>query len=69
MLEPIKPDLDAIGWIICGGETQTGARYMKPEWARDLRDQCARAEVPFFLKQMTAKKPIPDDLVVRQFPR
>jgi protein gp37 len=69
MLEPIKPDLDAIGWIICGGETQTGARYMEPEWARDLRDQCARAGVPFFLKQMSAKKPIPDDLVVRQFPR
>jgi protein gp37 len=42
---------------------------MEPEWARDLRDQCARAGVPFFLKQMTAKKPIPDDLVVPQFPR
>jgi protein gp37 len=24
---------------------------MRPEWCRSIRDQCARAEVPFFFKQ------------------
>ncbi len=62
-VRPALPD-----WIICGGESGHGARMMDPEWARDLRDQCAAAGVPFFMKQMTGKKPIPADLMVRQFP-
>src|SRR5262245_27636106 len=33
-----------------------------------LRDECANAGVAFFMKQMTGKKPIPDDLLVHQFP-
>ncbi len=41
---------------------------MDPAWERALRDQCAVAAVPFFMKQMTRKAPIPDDLMVRQFP-
>ena len=60
-----RPSLD---WIICGGETGPGARWMKPEWARALRDQCLAAGVPFYMKQMTKKELIPDDLLVRQFP-
>jgi protein gp37 len=32
-------------WIICGGETGTGARYMKKQWARNLRDECQRLGV------------------------
>ena len=56
-------------WIICGGESGVGARMMDPEWARDLRDQCAERSIPYFFKQMTGKKPIPEDLLVRQFPR
>jgi protein gp37 len=55
-------------WIICGGESGTGARYMKPKWARRLRDECERLDVSFFMKQMTAKEPIPRRLLVRQFP-
>jgi protein gp37 len=55
-------------WVICGGESGAGARMMDPQWARDLRDECATAGVAFFFKQMTGKKPIPDDLMVRQFP-
>jgi protein gp37 len=56
-------------WLICGGESGPGARMMPPEWARDIRDQCASAGVSFFMKQMTKLAPIPDDLFVRQFPR
>lgn len=40
-----------IDWVICGGESGPGARPMKPSWARDLRDQCQAAGVPFFFKQ------------------
>lgn len=41
----------ALDWVICGGESGLGARPMHPDWARELRDQCAAAGVPFFFKQ------------------
>ena len=40
-----------IDWVIVGGESGPGARPMHPQWARDLRDQCAAAGVPFLFKQ------------------
>ncbi len=55
-------------WIICGGESGPKARTMDPAWARALRDECAEKGVAFFMKQMTGKTPIPEDLLVRQFP-
>lgn len=68
MLGPIILDKFAPDWVICGGESGRGAREMDPQWSRDLRDSCARLGRAFFMKQMTAKKPIPSDLLVRQFP-
>lgn len=59
----------SVDWIIVGGESGHGARYMEPSWARAIRDDCRAAAVPFFMKQMTSKKPIPDDLLVREFPK
>jgi protein gp37 len=56
-------------WVICGGESGSGARFMHPAWARALRDECRAVGVAFFFKQMTGKKPIPTDLLVRQFPK
>lgn len=44
-------DLTGIGWVIVGGESGPRARPMHPDWARQLRDQCADADVPFFFKQ------------------
>jgi len=44
-------DLPALDWVIVGGESGPGARPMHPHWARDLRDQCAAAGVPFLFKQ------------------
>lgn len=38
-------------WVIVGGESGPGARPMKAAWARDIRDQCQAANVPFFFKQ------------------
>jgi protein gp37 len=40
-----------LGWVICGGESGRNARPMHPDWARQLRDQCVAAGVPFFFKQ------------------
>lgn len=43
--------LARLSWVICGGETGTGARPMHPDWTRSLRDQCQSAGVAFFFKQ------------------
>lgn len=67
---PITPSAFSFpNWIICGGESGAGYRPMDLQWARDMRDHCARYDVAFFMKQTAGKKPIPDDLMVRQFPR
>ena len=65
----IYPDAGPpIDWVIVGGETGPGARLMKAEWARSVRDQCQRVGVPFFMKQMSKKGVIPDDLKRHEFP-
>lgn len=43
--------LRRLDWVICGGESGPGARPMSPDWARQLRDQCEAAGVPFLFKQ------------------
>lgn len=69
LLEPLDlPNEHGLDWVIVGGESGRNARPMQPDWARSLRDQCARAGVPFFMKQMAEKAPIPDDLFIREFP-
>jgi protein gp37 len=55
-LEPLIGPLDhlrlnGIDWVIVGGESGPGARPMNPEWVLSIRDQCVRADVPFFFKQ------------------
>ena len=44
-------NLDDIDWVIVGGESGPGARPMKTEWVRDIRDMCLLKDVPFFFKQ------------------
>lgn len=43
--------LKGINWVIVGGESGRGARPMEEAWVISVRDQCRRAEVPFFFKQ------------------
>lgn len=55
-LEPLlgplrKLNLRGMDWVIVGGESGPGARPMNPDWVREIRDQCVRANVPFFFKQ------------------
>jgi len=40
-----------IDWVIVGGESGPGARPMKPDWVRSIRDRCVARGVPFFFKQ------------------
>lgn len=40
-----------LSWVIAGGESGHHARAMKPEWIRNLRDECKTADMPFFFKQ------------------
>jgi protein gp37 len=52
ILGPIpKLPLDDIHWVIVGGESGPGARLIKAEWVRDIRDRCLKFDVPFFFKQ------------------
>jgi protein gp37 len=50
-------DLEGIHWVIAGGESGPKARPMNKEWARDVRDQCAAKQVPFFFKQWGGIRP------------
>lgn len=64
-----------IHWVICGGESGSGARPMDEAWARSLREQCVDSGTAFFMKQMGGAgdkrdklEDLPADLQLRQFP-
>ena len=44
-------NLDGIDWVIVGGESGPGARPMKAQWVREIRDNCQQNATPFFFKQ------------------
>lgn len=55
-IEPLLQDLGEINlagidWVIVGGESGPGARVIKADWVRKIRDQCETAGVHFFFKQ------------------
>jgi protein gp37 len=52
----------ALDWVIVGGESGRGARPMHPVWARNLRDQCATAGIPFLFKQGGEWAPVADEV-------
>ena len=37
--------------MIVGGESGPGARPLRADWVRSVRDQCLAAGVPFWFKQ------------------
>lgn len=60
-----------IDWVIAGGESGPNARGSCAEVETNMRlllDHCRAAGVPFFGKQNFRKQPLPDDLLVREFP-
>lgn len=42
---------ESLDWVVCGAETGHGARHMREDWARLVREQCSAAGVPFFFKR------------------
>ena len=52
LLGSLYLDLTNIHWVIVGGESGQKHRPMNIEWAEDIRDQCQKAEVAFFFKQV-----------------
>ncbi|WP_148289413.1 DUF5131 family protein [Fibrella aestuarina] len=61
-------DLTGIDWVINGGESGPLRRPFNTDWARRLRDICREQGVPFFFKQVDKVLPIPDDLLIHEFP-
>lgn len=57
LLGPLTVPLKGISWVIAGGESGTRHRPMDLDWARELRDQCVREDVPFFFKQIGGRTP------------
>lgn len=62
-----------LDWVIVGGESGPNARLMDATWARSIRDQCIKADVPFFFKQWSGLHPAQecelDGVRWTQFPR
>jgi hypothetical protein len=44
-------------------------RPMRARWAFALRDQCAAAGIPFFMRGMGKNRGIPPGLQIRQVPK
>jgi protein gp37 len=58
LIAPVgKLDLSGIAWVIVGGESGPSAREMRPEWVREIRDQCLAQHVAFFFKQWGGVRP------------
>jgi protein gp37 len=74
LIEKIELPADFLSlgrWAIASGEqgVHVRCREMDPDWARRIRDQCAEANVKFFMKQMARLELIPYDLQIREFPK
>lgn len=59
---------ETIDWVIVGGETGENARLMDYRWAVKIMFDCFSSGIPFFMKQMTNRTPIPINLQRREFP-
>lgn len=57
-----------LDWLVLGGESGPKRRRFDPEWARAIRDYCRASGIPFFMKQIDKKIPIPADLMIREYP-
>jgi len=61
VLEPLleglgRLNLDGIHWIVVGAESGPGARPLKLDWVRAVRDQAQAAGVPLFFKQQVVNR-------------
>lgn len=59
---------NGIDWVIQGGESGHHKRPFNLDWVYSMKQQCKDAGVPYFFKQIDKIKPIPEDLMIREFP-
>ena len=52
------PAWEALDWVVAGGEIGVGARPMRPQWLRELRDKSSANGVPFLFRQWGEWAPI-----------
>ena len=57
LLGPLRVRLRGVHWLIAGGESGRGFRKVHLDWVRGLREQCLKAGVPFFFKQVGGYTP------------
>jgi protein gp37 len=58
LLGPVgKINLDGIHWVIVGSESGPRHRPIEIGWVREIRDQCSKEKVPFFVKQWGGARP------------
>jgi len=52
LLSSVKEvDLKGIDWVIVGGESGSGARFIKKEWVYEIKNKCEDLNIAFFFKQ------------------
>ena len=69
-----KFDLTNINWVITGGETGPGARFMKSKWVYSIIENCQNSKIPFFFQQWSStnrsrKNYLIDNKVFRKKPK
>lgn len=53
VVAPITPwEMPGVNWVLCGAESGPRRRPLNLDDVRSLRDECADAGVPFYLKQL-----------------
>lgn len=58
LLGPLRSlNLEGIHWVITGGESGHGHRYLDPKWVCDIRDKCLATGVAYFHKQWGGTTP------------
>ena len=74
--EPELFPTETVNWVICGCERARNARPMQTAWALSLKEQCNKAGVAFFMKQMMVDDVVtgditkfPKELQERSFPK
>lgn len=62
-------ELKGIDWLIQGGESGHKKRPFNIEWAYEMKSICDYYGVPYFFKQIDKIQVIPEDLMIREFPK
>jgi len=50
-----KEKFKKLSWVIVGGETGNGYRFLKKEWVDPIWELCQEYKIPFFFKQWNKK--------------